>query len=249
MAPIATLYLCRHGETDLNRKLVLQGRGVNAPLNQIGRQQAALLGEWFKDIQVDVLCASTLMRAQQTAAEIRKQHPDAQYKEYPGICELDFGKREGYEFDESLDALLDKWNLDKDFDAKFEGGESPRDVENRALPTIAKIIESVPEGVSQPGVVAVIHGRLLRILLSSILCGNLHEMPAFSHSNTCVNVIHVYRADDAELQTIDNHEYQQQDPKLRANYPESPQRKLLDMYRFVPVKLNSTEHLKGFEVL
>ncbi|KAK9720538.1 hypothetical protein K7432_004082 [Basidiobolus ranarum] len=249
MPPITTLYLCRHGETDLNRKLVLQGRGVNAPLNEIGQKQAELLGDWFKDVQVDVLCASTLLRAQQTAARIRKHHPDAEYKEYTGICELDFGEKEGLEFDESLDVLLDQWNIQKDFDAKFESGESPRDVENRALPVIADILKNLPKDTKQPRIAVVIHGRLLRILLSSLLWGNLHQMPAISHCNTCVNEIHVYRADDPDLQTIDITGYQQQDPKYRANYPESAQRKLLDGYCFVPVKLNSVEHLNGFEVL
>ncbi|ORX88510.1 phosphoglycerate mutase-like protein [Basidiobolus meristosporus CBS 931.73] len=248
MAPIATLYLCRHGETDLNRKLVLQGRGVNAPLNHIGSKQAALLGEWFKDIKVDLVCASTLTRAQQTAAQIRSHHPDVEYKEYEGICELHFGSQECCPFDETLNVLLEKWNVQKDFDAKFEGGESPREVENRAIPVIADILKNLPD-VKQPGVAVVIHGRLLRILLSSLLWGNLHQMPAITHSNTCVNELHVYRADDPDYQKLDMAQYQQQDPQHRVDLPESPQRALLNTYRFVPVKLNSVEHLKGFEVL
>lgn len=35
-----TFYFIRHGQTDLNLKGIVQGRGVNSPLNETGLAQA-----------------------------------------------------------------------------------------------------------------------------------------------------------------------------------------------------------------
>jgi broad specificity phosphatase PhoE len=44
------LYIIRHGETELNRLGIVQGRGVNTDLNDTGRAQAAAFYERYKDI-------------------------------------------------------------------------------------------------------------------------------------------------------------------------------------------------------
>ena len=36
-----TFYIIRHGETDLNRQGIIQGRGMNTDLNEKGAAQAA----------------------------------------------------------------------------------------------------------------------------------------------------------------------------------------------------------------
>jgi bisphosphoglycerate-dependent phosphoglycerate mutase len=40
MHPIKDIYLIRHGETDYNRLGVVQGSGIDADLNDLGRRQA-----------------------------------------------------------------------------------------------------------------------------------------------------------------------------------------------------------------
>ncbi|KAJ1914982.1 hypothetical protein IWQ60_008602 [Tieghemiomyces parasiticus] len=67
--PHATLYLCRHGETALNRENVLQGSGVDAPLNAVGRAQARQLGERFREVHLDWLVSSELRGDYQAALE------------------------------------------------------------------------------------------------------------------------------------------------------------------------------------
>ena len=61
-----TLYVVRHGETEFNRKRMVQGRGIDAPLNEKGVSQAKALAR-FRDWDVDVAYSSTLLRAKQTA--------------------------------------------------------------------------------------------------------------------------------------------------------------------------------------
>lgn len=38
---VKDIYLIRHGETEYNRKGVVQGSGIDADLNELGQKQAA----------------------------------------------------------------------------------------------------------------------------------------------------------------------------------------------------------------
>ncbi|RKP40299.1 phosphoglycerate mutase, partial [Dimargaris cristalligena] len=185
------LYLCRHGETDLNKLNVLQGSGVDAPLNDTGREQAQRLGNRFRSQPVDWLISSDLRRAKETAGAIQCHHPAVKFTTYPGLSEICWGIWEGRSCPK-LDELIDKWN-EGDFSACLEGGESPLHVENRIIEPFVSIIEQA-NGLDH--VVIVVHGRLLRIILSSLIEGNLGWMGQYTHRNTCVNQIQVYRRCD-----------------------------------------------------
>ena len=60
------LLLIRHAETDFNRQLRFQGH-LDAPLNANGLAQAARLAERLADEPIDLIVASDLQRALQTA--------------------------------------------------------------------------------------------------------------------------------------------------------------------------------------
>ena len=62
------LYIIRHGQTQLNKAQVLQGRSDH-PLNEEGLKQAAEAGAWFREqgIVIDHVYSSPLIRAVQTA--------------------------------------------------------------------------------------------------------------------------------------------------------------------------------------
>lgn len=57
------LFLVRHGETDMNKVGRLQGRGVNAPLNGAGLEQAQGLGRFVRNVPFDTVTSSSLRRA------------------------------------------------------------------------------------------------------------------------------------------------------------------------------------------
>lgn len=57
------LFLVRHGETDMNKAGRLQGRGVNAPLNGAGLDQAQGLGRFVRNVPFDTVTSSSLRRA------------------------------------------------------------------------------------------------------------------------------------------------------------------------------------------
>ena len=58
---MAKLYLIRHGETDYNNALRFQGQ-TDIPLNQKGIEQAEKAADFFRDIPLQAIYTSTLIR-------------------------------------------------------------------------------------------------------------------------------------------------------------------------------------------
>ena len=87
------LYIIRHGKTELNKKMLMQGRS-NHPLNEDGVGQAQEAAERFADmgITIDKVYSSPLSRAIQTAEIIT---PDAAITIDDRLIEMDYGPYEG----------------------------------------------------------------------------------------------------------------------------------------------------------
>ena len=182
-----TLYLVRHGETDYNRNGIVQGRGVDAPLNERGRRQAEALARRFAAVPLDALYASPLRRALATAEAVRRYHPDVPFYQLADLAEMDWGDLEGKPYappyDEQIRAIYEHWRAG-DYDYPVPGGESILDVQRRALRALETILTR-HEGET---VLVVTHGRFLRILLASVLPEyGLARMEALPHTNTAVN--------------------------------------------------------------
>jgi broad specificity phosphatase PhoE len=58
---MTTLLLARHGETDWNRELRIQGSS-DIELNELGRQQAQFLAQELTDVELDAIYSSDLSR-------------------------------------------------------------------------------------------------------------------------------------------------------------------------------------------
>ncbi|MBE5852967.1 MAG: histidine phosphatase family protein [Lachnospiraceae bacterium] len=90
------VYLIRHGETDLNKKKVLQGQS-DFELNEYGRELAKVTGAALKHIRFDKAYTSPLKRAKETAqlflAENENVRPELW--EEKRIQEISFGDYEG----------------------------------------------------------------------------------------------------------------------------------------------------------
>ena len=86
------LFLCRHGETELNRLGKLQGRRANPPLNAAGAAQAQLLARTLAGVaRIDIVASSELRRASETADAVMALQPHAVRLVLPGLDEIDFG--------------------------------------------------------------------------------------------------------------------------------------------------------------
>ena len=182
-----TLYLVRHGETEHNRRNIIQGGGVDSELNAAGRAQAEALARRLRSVSFDALYASTLQRARQTADILARPHEPLTRTHLHDLSEMDWGVFEGEPPSEERDALMkalkSKWR-DGAYDRAVEGGESIRDVQERAQRAIRHILT---REVGRT-VLVVTHGRYLRVLLATILDDyGLKHMQELGHSNTCVN--------------------------------------------------------------
>ncbi|KAJ3050832.1 hypothetical protein HK097_008180, partial [Rhizophlyctis rosea] len=121
-------------------------------------------------------------RARQTAEIVAQKHPNTPFLEIEPLAEIHWGDWDGKRAPQ-LKKLLAKW-AEGDYEAKSPNGESPLEVEQRAVPAIYNLLNR-PESTF----LIVVHGRLLRIILSSIVYHSLQHMQSFTHHNTTVNVI------------------------------------------------------------
>jgi broad specificity phosphatase PhoE len=123
---LKTLYVVRHGQTDLNKQGIVQGRGRDTDLNEEGRRQAALFYKAYKDVPFNKIYVSELKRTQQSIQAFIDK--GISYEKLSGLDELAWGVLEGQPTTPGNKAaflkLIRNW-LDGKLDSKFEGGESP----------------------------------------------------------------------------------------------------------------------------
>ena len=133
------IYILRHGETALNAKGVMQGR-LDEPLNQSGRELAALTGKAIKGIHFDRCISSPLCRARETAELGLRESGNAPSMELDDrIQEIDFGDLEGKNLSEMGEAgilfLSDPFHF-----AGFPNGETIQDVCARTQAFLKELI-------------------------------------------------------------------------------------------------------------
>lgn len=99
------VYLIRHGETEYNRTMKVQGH-AEIPLNDLGIAQAARLARRFTGVRLDRIYASDLRRATMTAA-ILAAHTGAPLLYDPGLRERDPGALTHRDYHESIRFFTD----------------------------------------------------------------------------------------------------------------------------------------------
>lgn len=182
-----TFYLVRHGETEYNRQRIVQGRGVDTPLNGTGRRQAEAVAQRLAEVPLDVMYTSTLRRAIQTAEPIVRTHPDVPIYRLADLEEMGWGVFEGTAPSSQRRAAFEdmyaRWHRGE-FDFRIEGGESILDVQARGRRAMRHILDR-HRGKT---ILVVTHGRYLRVLLATLLEDyGLERMHEIEHTNTGVN--------------------------------------------------------------
>jgi probable phosphoglycerate mutase len=182
-----TLYIIRHGETDLNKRGIIQGRGINTDLNDHGRSQAEAFYQTYKNIPFDKVFTSSLKRTHQTVYKFIES--GLPWVQLPGLDELAWGIYEGKEGTIETRAIfrdmLENWTKGG-LDYKFEGGESPLEVKVRQL----EALENLLEDSNDKNVLICMHGRAMRLFFCVLLDISLSEMENFPHQNTCLYKVH-----------------------------------------------------------
>jgi len=142
---VLRVYIARHGITDWNVALRVQGSTDN-PLNETGRKQAAALVERMRGVQLDHIYTAGLQRARQTAEGFTnvKQTPIA------GLNERNHGKFEGIVDDPKNNAEMsaEYRKRIRIVDDSLDGGESLGDQHKRVGAATRDILSRHKKGGS-----------------------------------------------------------------------------------------------------
>lgn len=193
------LFLCRHGETDSNAQGMLQGSGVDAPLNTLGRSQAATLAGSLASIAMDLVVSSTLSRAVETADIVASsQQAAVERRSHEGLSEMFYGSLEGLPIADTrpqLKALTEAWSAGQTNVAVGGDGESPDVLLARAHAALwgnGRLL-----GESAPGrhVLVVAHSTFNKAVLAEATGRGLGNMFGIPQDNCCVNVLDFAVAD------------------------------------------------------
>lgn len=178
--------MVRHCEAIGNVKRLFQGTS-NFDISETGAKQLEYLTNRFKDIPLDKVYTSPLIRAKKTALAVIGDRELKPIDEN-GLVELDGGIVEGKPFIEtfnSIPGLADTWdNHPEDFAP--EGGEKMRDAYERIWNTVKKI---AAENAGKT-VACTTHGGVTRCLLCRLLKGDIKKLSEMPWSeNTAVSLI------------------------------------------------------------
>ena len=178
-----SIYLIRHGETDYNRRGIVQGSGVDSDLNEMGQAQAMAFFQAYQHVPFRKIYVSGLRRTYQTAEPFIDL--GIPYEKLTGLNEISWGLMEGKApgnlDNEYYRTLIEAWSAGNTA-LPTDGGESPEQVEARQRVAI-DVILSHPD---ETPVLITMHGRAMRILLCWITNRPLAQMDYFEHSNLCL---------------------------------------------------------------
>lgn len=193
-----TFYFIRHGQTDLNLKGIVQGRGVDTSLNENGRNQAEAFYAAYKHIPFDKIYTSSLVRTHQTVDRF-VQELHIPKEDLLGLDEISWGVYEGQVQDETImkgfAKVVSSWR-NNDLDLSIENGESPNELVKRQKEAILYMLSKEDEHT----ILVCMHGRALRILLCHLTDVPVCMMDDFPHTNTS---LYVLTHEDGKFEIID----------------------------------------------
>lgn len=164
------IYVIRHGQTNYNLEKKVMGR-IDEPLNEIGIDQANFTKEKLKDINIDFIVSSPLLRTKQTTDIINsKRNVPVVYDSR--IIERDFGEFENLHYDEYDNETL--WDYYKN--QKYDKAESMKNFFDR----VYNFLEDIKSKFPDKNILLVTHGGVS----VAINCYFNKYIPEGSLSNT-----------------------------------------------------------------
>ena len=174
-----TLYLIRHGETELNASRVVQF--PETPLGDRGKLQAIHLSDFLGSQKIKKILTSDYLRARMTAESIRDK-TQAELLEISALRERNFGDIRGKHYDdfEGIDIFAE--------DYLPPGGESWTEF-NQRVDRAWAIVQAHLE-LTEGNLAVVTHGLVLRSLLERLLdTSSLPLEEDLVLENTCVTEV------------------------------------------------------------
>lgn len=180
---VTSVLAVRHGETAWNRETRIQGQ-LDIPLSPLGAAQARRLAQALDGQGVEVIYASDLARARQTADAVAQQLGLAVQLE-PGLRERGFGLFEGLtwaEIETRWPAESERWRR-RDPQFAAQGGESLQDFYARAVAAVEALASRHPGQT----VLIVAHGGVLDCLYRAAARQSLQAARTWTLGNASIN--------------------------------------------------------------
>lgn len=179
------LHLIRHGEV-ITAGVPRYNGHADVALSERGKDQYRAMAERLADVPLAAVYCSDLSRCVWGAELIAHTH-DLAPRLHRELRELHIGDWEGLTWDEIKSRWPREWadRLADIVNYRVPGGESTRDLHDRAVPTLRNII------ARHPGeeVLIVGHGGMNRVLLLDAMGAPLSSLFRIEQSFCCLNII------------------------------------------------------------
>lgn len=178
------IVLLRHGQTDLNKKHLIQGSSVDHNLTVQGREFALRSAEKFHPEKFDLIYSSPLKRAQETANIFVKGKKEILLDDR--IKERDFGEWDAKNYFELRhkypDAFDQGGHIGPNYLKYAPHGETRQHLESR----VASFLDDLYQRASDKKVLIVCHGTLARMMTAHYLTHG--DMSIFDSLKNCALV-------------------------------------------------------------
>lgn len=166
------LYVARHGQTQWNVDKRICGR-TDLPLTEVGLFQAEQLADHAAQCSIDVIIASPMLRAQQTAQAVSRRI-GIEILTDNRLIEQDYGSYEG--LNRLTQAFVDN---KRQFAMRCPGGESTMQLAYR----VYSLIEEIRQKYKEKNVLLVCHGGICRVIRSYFEDMTNEEYANYSEDN------------------------------------------------------------------
>lgn len=151
--------LIRHGQTDWNKALLIQGR-FDKPLNDTGRMQLAKTAEKLQDLHLvfDAFLSSPLSRAVESCQIIREKLGQTHLPiiKRQNLIEREFGVADGMKITDEIYTYI--------LQDAYEGMEKAKDIQERARKEILEIASLYPNQT----ILVVTHSHFIKALFTTL---------------------------------------------------------------------------------
>src|SRR2546428_953413 len=172
------LYLMRHAEVSYFDADGTPFRQHEVALTERGRGQAQAAAAALAGIEVERLVTSGLPRTLETA---RLVVPGREPESWPEFREWEGGRLADLAEDELDQAFVGALRV-LDEEARFLGGETLRELLDRVLPALDRLLAE-----EWGTALAVLHGGVNRVVLSHALAGGRAYLGGFEQAPACIN--------------------------------------------------------------
>jgi len=181
------LLLIRHGESEGNTEMRLQGQG-EYPLTERGLEQSRLLAERLRPLSLAALYSSPIRRARLTAGAIAEA-TGLEVTELPGVQEYDFGELAGITYRELVEKhpeIVEQYRRGPDYPS-FPGAEDREAFRQRVCEALWGVVERHP-GASAA---VVAHAGPIAVFCLEVLGLPYRRPPPLRIHNGSITVVEV----------------------------------------------------------